>query len=332
MERELSDNDETGTTSMISSLLGDEMSRYISETAYQPVLPEIPETQSSRRSLNAYTGPGKMIDASHLSESRMNMEVAPVANKMKALLGSIEKLKTSSHQSLKGSQSHINSRSNTALSTVLDALHTHDQTMKSLKNALNDIEVITEESNMERNGPSKFSLSSLRQVNRSQRVLNKKDKDPMMTKEWVQNEVEIQIDYLRKSLNIDQMQKDLLNLNKEKNEEKEYKAQIKELIKHEVNDQFEEIRDSNQNLQVLDKVEDLVSSKNNQMQTQILNDLQQQLQLILQDETEKMMSTVIDKTPAYVTESTLKLAIQEALLNNNIKMNNDDAVIEKMVI
>jgi hypothetical protein len=315
---------DTGTTSMISSLLGDDTPKY------QPSLPEIREEDSSvyvsPRSLQAYTGPGRIIDPTYISDSRLNIDATPVANKMKAVLGSIEKLKTSSHLSLKGSSSHISSQSNAAISQVINALHTHDQTMKNLKDALNEIDIVTQESTMERKSASK--LSSLRHLNKSQRILNNNDAAARITKEWVQNEVEIQIEYLRKSLNIDAIQNVLLQLKKEKIEEKEYRDHVKELIKHEVNDQCVEIRNSNQNLQELDRAKD-------QMQIEIIGDLQKQLRLILKDETEKIISTVSEKVPEYVTESALKLAIQDALLNMNNKNSNNsnnDVVLEKMVI
>jgi glutaredoxin-related protein len=306
---------------MLSSLLGEDTPKY------QPSLPEIREEDSSvyvsPRSLQAYTGPGRTIDPTYISDSRLNIDAAPVANKMKAVLGSIEKLKTSSHLSLKGSSSQINSQSNAAISQVINALHTHDQTMKNLKDALNEIDIVTQESTMERKSSSR--LGSLTQINRSQRILNNNDAAAMITKEWVQNEVEIQIDYLRKSLNIDAIQNILLQLKKEKIEEKEYRDHVKELIKHEVNDQFVEIRDSNQNLQGLDKVKD-------QMQIEIINDLKKQLRLILSDETKKIISTVSEKVPEYVTESALQSAIEEALKINNTNNSNNDGVIEKMVI
>lgn len=331
-DEQSSDYDDTGTTSMLSSLLGNETPKFIHETGFEPKLMDIPEIEKSHESverprfLQKYDGPGKVIDATvNASVARLSQDVHPMTNNLKTVFGSIQKLKTSSHQSL----GQINLQSNTAISQVLGALHTHDQTMKSLKDALNEIDIVTEQSSMERK--STMKLGSIREINKSLRVLNKEStvlnkESTVLTKEWVQNEVEIQIEYLRKSLNIDQIQKVLLNLKKEKIEDTEYSSHIKELIKHEVNDQVEEIKSSSQNLDVLEKVEDFVSSRNDQLRVSIQEDLKNQVRLILQDETEKIISTVSERTPAYITESELQLAIQDALVTVN-----DDDMSDKIV-
>ena len=202
---QLSDTDDTGTTSMLSSLLGNRTPNYAKELEFEPRLQGIDELASNQsieksRFLEAYNGPGKIIDSSSYTlDFKLNQDIIPNANKVKAVFGSIEKLKESSRHSLRGSI--INYQSNSAIAQVLDALHTHDQTMKNLKDALNDIDIVTEKSSMDRKSNSK--LGSLRRINRS--IQNMKKEEPNFSKEWVQNEVEIQIDQLKNSLNIDRM-------------------------------------------------------------------------------------------------------------------------------
>ena len=232
----LTDVDETSTSSMLSSILGaqsvidaprhsDALEQHSQKTKTAIILQTVSEDLEtlglkSPTFIEAYRGPGKIADANY-SQVALPIDIPNTPQvdlfPTKKVFGSIEKLQKLS-RSLE-SKAMLNTATDgldattKGLNQVLSALHEHDKTIRSLQNALNDIDVVAERSSfLSLNSINRLASSKSAVEYKVDKLRNQTPKNDskgqlnsginFVTKEWVQNEVELQIEALKKEYRI----------------------------------------------------------------------------------------------------------------------------------
>lgn len=238
------DGDETGTSSMLSSILGRssvEPSFSLGTESPQKamMLPDIPEQnsqievegsvsqspaapsslRSSAALMRGYFGPGKYADANSSSAYHSSNNVVDVAT-AKKIFETIDKMQQPNIAASRGSIESLARGSASGLNQVLTALHEHDRTIRSLQTALKDIDMVAAEraSQMGLASKSNFELADysksvleletgVKDFQRRRTASKSIFSAPSdgVSKEWVQNEVEIQLESFRKALSLDNL-------------------------------------------------------------------------------------------------------------------------------